>query len=126
MSSCPCSNRINDFHYQTLFFVNKSQHKYWLVDDEMMLRKLLCKNVLVVFSTDDGERPTISYNGGLSKNPVVIEKATVLRLFQQLKADKFSGPDDIRLRITKALSDVIAEPLTMERLNKQSGLLSGE
>lgn len=92
----------------------------------MMLRKLLCKNVLVVFSTDDGERPTISYNGGLSKNPVVIEKATVLRLFQQLKADKFSGPDDIRLRITKALSDVIAEPLTMERLNKQSGLLSGE
>ncbi|KAH9584848.1 hypothetical protein MS3_00006304 [Schistosoma haematobium] len=45
-------------------------------------------------------------------DPVVIEKGTVLRLLQHLKPDKSSGPDDIHLRIMKALSDVIAEPLT--------------
>ncbi|KAH9591082.1 hypothetical protein MS3_00001154 [Schistosoma haematobium] len=66
-----------------------------------------------VFSISNEERPTIHCGRGSSlMDPVVIEKGTVLRLLQHLKSNKSSGPDYIHPRIMKAISDVIAEPLT--------------
>ncbi|VDP88960.1 unnamed protein product, partial [Schistosoma mattheei] len=64
-----------------------------------------------VFSIGNEEGPTIHCDCcGSLVDPVVIEKGTVLRLLQHIQPDKSSGPDDNHTRITKALSDVIAEP----------------
>lgn len=60
------------------------------------------------------KKPKIDYiNGSLLMNPVAIEKGTVLRLLQHLKAYESSDPDDIHPRILKALEDIVAEYLTI-------------
>lgn len=64
-----------------------------------------------VFSTDYDERSTVNYNnGGMSTNPLLIKKGTVLRL---LHISNQISPDDIHPRIVKALETVIAEPLAI-------------
>lgn len=74
----------------------------------------LCRNILVVFSTGNEERPIINRSqGGLSMGPVVIEEVTILRLIQHLIPDKPSGPDDNYHRLMKDLADVMAEPMAM-------------